>query len=83
MRVCEGGDARIDDADEALLAVSALRTVEEYRIGTGDVDRERGELSEAWCVNSNNPDPDRGGRPPYRYPAAVAETQRRTRAVSN
>lgn len=38
-------DVRVDDADEALLAVPALRAVEKDWIGAGDVDGERGELS--------------------------------------
>lgn len=38
-------NVRVDDADEALLAVPALRAVEEDWIRASDVDGERGELS--------------------------------------
>lgn len=44
----EGGDGRVDGADETLLAVPALGTVEEDWRGIHDGDGEREELVGGW-----------------------------------
>lgn len=46
------GGLRVDDANETLLAMTALGTIEEYWVWTADVDGECGELG--WAVSITN-----------------------------
>lgn len=76
----ERENARINDADETLLAVSALGTVEKYWIRMGNVDSECDDLDQT-DINTTNPELEQenltvsvfrgNGRKPEKNPSSL------------